>query len=95
MEWKGKTSALAFWLRDLAKAVMALDEGQERNEAEIGRSPCGWMPTRFELYERMRQSFAPNARNPTSTRSVPCMRRVFFSAPKLIQTIFDAAMNRA
>jgi outer membrane murein-binding lipoprotein Lpp len=35
--WNGfKTSTLAGWVRDLAAAVAALDEGQERNEAEIG-----------------------------------------------------------
>jgi hypothetical protein len=31
-----KTSLLASWVRDLAGMVAALDEGQERNEAEIG-----------------------------------------------------------
>jgi hypothetical protein len=38
MAWakKPRTSSLAFWLRDIDKAVIALDEGQERNEAEIG-----------------------------------------------------------
>jgi hypothetical protein len=36
MRWKGvKTSSLAFWLRDVAKAVIALAEGQEQHEAEI------------------------------------------------------------
>lgn len=37
MEWRGvKTSSLAFWLRDVAKAVLALDEEAERFDAEIG-----------------------------------------------------------
>jgi len=37
MKWKGvKVSSLAFWLRDIAKAVIALDEGQEPPESDIG-----------------------------------------------------------
>jgi len=37
MKWKGvKASSLAFWLRDIAKAVIALDEGQEPLESDIG-----------------------------------------------------------
>jgi hypothetical protein len=37
MRWaeKPRTSSLAFWLRDVAKAVIALAEGQEQHEAEI------------------------------------------------------------
>jgi len=37
MKWKGlKASSLAFWLRHIAKALIALDEGQERLESDIG-----------------------------------------------------------
>jgi hypothetical protein len=37
MQWarKPRTSSLAFWLRQLTQAVIALDDGQARNEAEI------------------------------------------------------------
>jgi hypothetical protein len=36
MRWRGvKHSSLAFWLRDVAKAVIALVDAQEQNEAEI------------------------------------------------------------
>ena len=34
--WGPKMSLLASWVSDLAATVAALDEGQERNEAEIG-----------------------------------------------------------
>jgi hypothetical protein len=37
MRWaeKPRTSSLAFWLRDVAKAVIALTDGQKQHEAEI------------------------------------------------------------
>jgi hypothetical protein len=38
IEWarKPRTSSLAFWLRQVTQAVIALDDGQERLESDLG-----------------------------------------------------------